>query len=300
MELRISQRMMSEMMLRDLTKNMSSLSEINAQLSSGKRVLRPSDDPFATHKAIYYRVDMNAVGQYRKNIDGMKAWLGLSDSTLTSVVNTLQDVRELVIQGANGTLAPEDRRQLAVIVDNLRESTIQLANTKNGDKYIFSGSETITKPFDWVAGNIVYNGDSMMLEKNIGLGASMGINMCGDSAFMNIGPSSDNIFHIIHRVAEALRNNETGELQGPILSDIDSAIMNLLEAAGDVGARYNRLLQMDSVLAGLEERNRQELSNSEDIDLAEAMMQQQMKTISFQAALKVSSQILPATLLDYI
>src|SRR5689334_5993509 len=122
MSQRITPGMLTSTLLADLQRITSSLSQSQAQLSSGKRILKPSDDPFGTSQALSYRADLAANKQYQANaIDGA-AWLDAADTALGGITQLVQRARDLVIQGANTTNGAASNASIAAEIDQLIES----------------------------------------------------------------------------------------------------------------------------------------------------------------------------------
>ena len=155
--MRITNRMISDNACDSLQKALSSLVVIQEQLSSGKKINRPSDDPFATHRAINTRGAVMILEQYSKNLTQVKGWVSTTDYALGGVSEALQEARALAIQAANGYLSPNDRECIALRIDELRESVMQLIGQQYAGRFIFSGTKTDTPPFSWTGDDAVYN-----------------------------------------------------------------------------------------------------------------------------------------------
>src|SRR5690554_1171236 len=104
---------MSSGFLRNLNNNLVQMQKYQNQLSSGKEVSKPSDDPMAVSKIMDVKNNIKASEQYNKNITDTIGWVDTQDTALSGVTKTLQRVRELVIYGANDALSDSDRDALA-------------------------------------------------------------------------------------------------------------------------------------------------------------------------------------------
>ena len=116
------------------------LTQTELQVASGKRIQRPSDDPSAAVRVLDLQEAQQRLAQYQRNADVATARLEQEETALIGIGNLLQRVRELAVQGANGTLSAEDRGAIAVEVREHMDGYLQLANTRdpNGE-YIFAG-----------------------------------------------------------------------------------------------------------------------------------------------------------------
>ena len=136
------------------------LNQTQLQLATGKKVLKPSDDPaVATQLLNLSSLKANNL-QYDRNISTALNELELQEGVLASSGNVLQRVRELVIQANNATQSPQTREAIADEISNLADELLQLANTKSpSGEYIFAGYNSRTPAFAKSDAGFVYQGD---------------------------------------------------------------------------------------------------------------------------------------------
>ena len=136
------------------------LNQTQLQLATGKKILKPSDDPaVATQLLNLSSLKANNL-QYDRNINTALNELELQESVLASSGNVLQRVRELVIQANNATQSPQTREAIADEISNLADELLQLANTKSpSGEYIFAGYNSRTPAFAKSDAGFVYQGD---------------------------------------------------------------------------------------------------------------------------------------------
>lgn len=113
------------------------------KMASQKNINRPSDDPGGTTEVLGYRSVRESIGQYRRNIENAGAWMEITNTKLESVQKIIAEAKET---GLNDQ-SPGLRQVLAQTVGSLIEELLSLANSKHGDRYLFSGTETDTEPF---------------------------------------------------------------------------------------------------------------------------------------------------------
>lgn len=297
--MRITNQMTRDRVLNDLYRSMAAVLKAQEQLSSAKRVNRPSDDPFATQKAISSRSSIMLLSQYKSNISELSTWVSASEHSLYEINRTLQDVRDLTVRAANGTLTREDLNVSATVVDEYRETVFQFAREQVGGRYLFSGTLTGNEPFTWTGADVTYNGNTDGMVRNIGPGASVRINVTGEEVFMNIGAPPESIFKMLNDLAGEMRGGDTSRIGG-YLSRIDDAIARLLDKVGELGATTDRLEKMNGVLDGFIQSQRAQLSDSEDLDLAEGVMNFQLRDNAYQATLAACARIIMPSLIDYL
>ncbi|HEX3048934.1 MAG TPA: flagellar hook-associated protein FlgL, partial [Bacillota bacterium] len=134
----------------------SAIHKLDKQISSGKRIEKPSDDPFGTSRAMSYRTNITEVEQYKENSNRAMSWLDITDNALMSVDSYLHRVKELVINGVDSSLNSQEKGALAQEVDQIIAGLVQVANTTLDNSYVFAGEKTSEKPFEWrnsVTGN---------------------------------------------------------------------------------------------------------------------------------------------------
>ena len=117
------------------------------QISTGKRVNRPSDDPAASERISQFKNVLNTTDRRMFSVNEGVGRLNFSDSTLSSVTHTVQRARELAIQAANDTNSAVERANIAKEVNELFQSLSGLANTRLNGRSIFAGHETQTDPY---------------------------------------------------------------------------------------------------------------------------------------------------------
>lgn len=187
----------------------SRLQELNAnlnktqqQISTGKRVNKPSDDPVAAARILKLDQELSRVKTYERNVSLADNRLKQEESALTSSLDVLQRIRELTVQAGNGSLSANDRQSIS---SELKERLGQLANIANtrdaSGEYIFSGFQGSVKAFQKNdAGQYVYQGDEGQRVLEIDDGVTVAISDNGKAIFSNVpaavvgehtGPTSD-------------------------------------------------------------------------------------------------------------
>ncbi|MFQ5486956.1 MAG: flagellar hook-associated protein FlgL [Gammaproteobacteria bacterium] len=159
--MRISTGQIHQAALKSLLDQQASLSKTQQQVATGKRILVPSDDPALSAELLGLDQTYKITTQYQENITAARTRLNREESTLASMTNILNRVRELANQGNNSTLTNIDRGAIAVEVKQGLNELFSLANTRDASgEYLFAGMQSQTQPFSVDAsGNYSYNGD---------------------------------------------------------------------------------------------------------------------------------------------
>jgi flagellar hook-associated protein 3 FlgL len=129
----------------------SKYAELMEQISTQKRINKPSDDPVGTRAVLDYRKTQASVVQYRRNVDVSQGWLNMSETKLSNIRDLLVQMRETAITQATATATAETRATAAETVELLTQEVYNLANAQYNGRYLFAGSKTETEPFSTTA-----------------------------------------------------------------------------------------------------------------------------------------------------
>lgn len=279
------------------------LSKTQQQLSTGRRILTPADDPAGAARALDMDKAVQALEQYNENIGRAEHRIKFEESVLEQVTNTLQRLRELTVQANNGTQGTSNRQMIGEEVRELHEHLIQLANTQDGTgEYLFAGthSKTIPYPYDSETGTVEYAGGPMRFVQ-VGPGRSSPTTHPGEEVF---GQGGDNLFNLVGRLADALEDPESvddihAEL-GSALNGLDRYTDDLLAARAQNGARLNALDQELNAneVAALELETA--LSATRDLDYNKAISDFNLQLVGLQAAQQTYMKIQGLSLFNYL
>lgn len=124
------------------------LNVLQERLVSGKRINRPSDDPTGAEAVIRLRTSQAEIEGYKRNTGTAEQKLTVTDDVLSSYELILDRVKTLVSQGVSDTTTQDAKNALATEIDTLRERVLNVANSRNGDEYVFGGTRQNAPPFD--------------------------------------------------------------------------------------------------------------------------------------------------------
>ncbi|RJR15183.1 MAG: flagellar hook-associated protein 3 [Nitrospiraceae bacterium] len=282
---------------RSLSDNLRSMSRLSNMLASGKKINNPSDDVPGMMKVMDYKVSINEIEQYRRNIDEANQHLSYAETTMSSVTNALTRAGELANQASTGSQNADTRAAIAEEVANLRDEIMSLANSKFRNKYIFSGFRTDTESFDT---GFNYQGDSGEVNVLIDRGAVMAINIPGDEVF---GSGATSIMSGLDSLYNALINTDDAVAQAgaqTAITTISDAVDQIANVRADIGARLNRL---DDRMRNMDDRNitlKTYLSEIEDTDIAGTISEISKTEVALQSLRQSGAQVLSQSLLDFL
>jgi flagellar hook-associated protein 3 FlgL len=281
--------------LYDLERVNDNLSRIQGQLSSGKQIQQPEDDPFGAGRAVFLRDEVSDIQQYQRNINEGSAWLQGTDIALGNAGDLLQRVRELVVQAANGTQDQGGLDAIAAEIAQIKESLRGQANATFAGRYVFSGTQTDTPAYP--AGSNAYAGNQGAVQRVLSQGQTATVNETGTTVF---GPDGSNVFDLLDTIQADLQSQNRTALQNADLQGIDVAADRLQQARSNVGAISNRLDTQLSHLKDQEVNVQSLLSNTEDADMAKTMITFSQTQATYQAALQAGARVIQPSLLDYL
>ena len=299
--MRVTQSMLSNNLLRNLSNSYAKLGKLQEQVNTGKKVTRPSDDPVTAMKGINYRTELNNVEQFSRNIGEAYNWLDTTDDTFDKVGSALQRANELMVQASSDTATPEDREKINAELKQLREHIRSLANTKIGDSYIFSGTKTDTAPFNTTADkyedpmNVESSKDP--LNKPIEIEVFDGITIQINTTPIQLFREIDEMFA---QISKDINDQASGSELSTHLTAIDNMMGKILTTRADIGARQNRVELMDARLQSQEVIATSRMSENEDIDYEKAITEMITQESIHRAALSVGGRIIQPTLVDFL
>lgn len=300
------------------------MSKLQEQINSGKKITRPSDDPVVAIKGMQYRTDLGKIEQFTRNLDEAHSWLDTTDEALDQAGTMLHRVKELVVQASNDTNNTDDRQKIETEMAQIREQFRDIANSKVGDKYIFSGTNTSQPLFKSTApvpatldadGKIVVEDETLQgpgvgKERQIELyeGIKLGINSSnGKDIFSQIDQMMGTVSHVLNSQKVPTAAGDTEPVAEPthddiksLLSQVELQLSNVLTERADIGAKQNRAELLGNRLSIQEVNVTKQMSNNEDTDYAKAITEMTTHESIHQASLSVGSKIIKQTLVDFL
>jgi flagellar hook-associated protein 3 FlgL len=212
--MRVSTQQYFQTTIGNINEQQSRLLEIQQQMSSGKRLVSPADDPVAAGRSLALDTARRATEQWLRNQDDLKGQLELVDSFVANATDVVQNFRARMVQAGNSSLSASDRQSIAADFVAMREQLLGLANARaeNGN-YIFSGSRTNVEPFARASGSnqVEYSGDTLVRELQVAPNRQIAASFSGAYVFNDI-PEGDGVIVAYERPATpgSIVSNNTG------------------------------------------------------------------------------------------
>ncbi len=165
----------------------SELLAAQTRLSSGKRINSPSDDPLGAADATSIRAGISQFSQFKRNQDHAAYLLNMGESALAGVINSVQDVKERLVQAGNGSLSDDERASLASDLEGTLARMVGLANSTDGaGGYLFAGSREATAPFTQTGTTVSFSGDQILQKLEVASNRFQQVKFSGDAVFLKI------------------------------------------------------------------------------------------------------------------
>ncbi len=290
--MRITQQMLSSNITSQLQQNLSRYEKANEQVSTGKRINSPSDDPIGVQKSLKLASQLAENEQYERNTDYALSWMETTDQALNSISNALQRANELGLQASNGTNSPEDQQTISKEIEQLRAEMQDIANTKFDGKYIFNGQRT-DQPIQVEAnGDLTYDNQSIL--QRMSSSNTIAMNVTGEVFDGNV-----NLFKALDQLSGALAGGEKAGISSA-LEQIETGKDQVLNSWTSLGAKQSRVEGMNQRLKEENLSLQTLVSKNDDVDFAEAIMKLKTEESVYQASLAASAKIIQPSLLDFL
>ena len=307
--MRISTQMMYQQNMRGITDSQSKWLGYGEQMSTGKRVNRPSDDPIAASQAVVLSQSQSQNSQFALARTFAKQKVSLEDNVLNQVNTAITSAQEKLVYAGNGTLSDDDRLSLATDLQGIRDQLMNLANSTDGNgRFIFAGYKTESAPFDSTTG--AYAGGSEPISQQVDSARNMEVSHTGTQIFESItsnaqevpggGYGDTNMFKILDNAIAALKvpvadDPAAAETQEQVVKasavGIKNTQNNVLTVLADVGTKLNELDKLDALGKDRELGQTQQMSDLVDVDWNAAISNYTMQQAALQASYKAFSDM---------
>ncbi|WP_026295970.1 flagellar hook-associated protein FlgL [Aromatoleum toluclasticum] len=274
--MRISTGMIFDAGRNSMMRQSADLVHTQQQLSSGLRVLRPSDDPIAAARALEVTQSKSVNTQFQTNQGYAKGALASLESTLGSITEILTDVRTRAVEAGNGAFSDSEHRAIATDLEAQFNALLGIANVKDatGD-YQFAGYQSAQPAFSvGVSGEVIYEGDAGERAMQVGSTRVMPVAEPGSKVFMaDPATGESQVFGAISQFIAALRDpaSDKGAAVSQAIGDMDAALENVSTIRASVGSRMVELDALGELAAAHDQQYAETLSQLQDLDYNEAI-----------------------------
>ena len=323
--MRITNASMVRSHLYDTQNNLTNMSKINQQISTGKVINTVSDDPHKAIKIMNMNNEIKYTEKYNYNIDEAVGWMNTTDGALENVGNLLGEIKETILKVGNGTYSQNEMKSLN---EDMNEKIKQLADTLNsthGGKYLFGGSSVDDAPITVIEnpdgtvklefskdknGQIIPNTDDLKADISSGINIDYNISV---GEILNIKDANGNTVNLldeINNLSTLMNDIANGDEQTAakaketLLNDtkgkIDTLFDHVVNERTSLGVRVNTAEKIkelnDEDILNIQEV----LSKTQDTDVVEKFIELKSAEMIYQASIQVGAKLIQPTILDYI
>src|SRR5271166_356672 len=300
---RITPALITSATLGDLNSSLEAMDRTADELSSGRTILEPSDNPYGASRVIDLQSQLDGLSAYEANTQDGMAWENTASSAMSSMRTVVERVRELLVQSANGANNQSDLSSVAVEVEQLTEGVKQDANTQYAGQYVFSGTLTTTAPYQQGA-NDEYQGNAETVSRAVGPGASVTISTNISTLLGNGEASGDGkLLDTLRTIAVDLRGGTAEDVAALGTSDLtklDANIETLSQLQATAGSATDQLQTALSRNEGLQSSITTSLTNTQDTNVAATSVAYSDEQAAYSAALRAAATIVQESLLNFL
>lgn len=291
--MRISTAFQFDSFTRDISEAQQRVFDTQKQMTTGKRVNKPSDDPFAASSIIRINSLQAGITQYKANLSTAKSTLNFSSQALSDINTLMTSAYTQALQAGTDTMSQTARQAMAAGIGDLQTRLVSLANSRGADgNYLFAGQKNNAAPYSAAAGTITYSGDANNVSIEVSPTESVVVNTQSQTLITNA-----------YNALESLRQNMLNGNVSAISNDITS-IQSSRDAVTQANGYAGTKLQTVTNLLSQHERRAEELTSSlsdvQDVDMAQAIMDYRSANSAYEAAMTVAAQGFQLSLMDYI
>jgi flagellar hook-associated protein 3 FlgL len=288
---RVADISLSQNAIQHLQASLSGIADLQNQASTGKKLTKPSDSPVDIGQSLQLRASLSRNDQLAANISDAEGWLGTTDNTLGQIVTQLQQVNTLVLQAVNGSTDQVARDAIANQIEQIRQGLLALSNSQYGNRPLFGGTASGQAAYDATG---AYVGTSAAVERTIAPGVRVQVNVNGDAVF---GPPGNDVFATLTQIADAIHGNQS---LTALSAQLKTQTQTVQTAQATVGATYARVDTTKSQNTTNASTMTENLSNVENADLAEVLMNLQAQETTYQAALAAAAKAIQPSLAAFL
>ncbi|CUS76619.1 flagellar hook-associated protein 3 FlgL [Candidatus Kryptonium thompsonii] len=292
--MRVTELTVIKNLIENINKTRERLNETQLKIATGKNINTVSDDPYVANSVMNLRSMINRNERFQKNINDSIDFLTATGDAVDNFINTLTDVKSLLVEIANPARQP-DYQTYANRLNELFKQLLDSVNTRFRGKYIFNGTKTDVKPFDYNENTDFLSVDlsNGVIEFEVNDGVYEKVNFTVEELF-----GGREIFDLILQIKNLLRNGTRPS--DSLLQRFNEIFEFIVSQASNVGALMNRFLLLQKQIEKQNTILREILSIRQDTDMAQQAINLQRDRLILESAYAVAGRIVQKTIIDYL
>ncbi len=299
--MRITTQMMYSQFNADLQTTMDSIYRTDEQIATGKKLNRPSDDPAAVSSITSEKAQLSVFAGYQDAVGSATLLLNATNSSLGNLHTLITNAKQI---GTNATSAsPQDLATYVSMIDNVIQSAMGVANTKVGDKYIFSGYGTDQPAVDTATGTLTATSTANLISMQINTGVSVNVNVTAAGLISSAAPlDNTTVIGAMTSLRTAIQANDQAGIH-TALTALDTLSASVLTSQAEIGVRMNRMDLEKQYLTARDSDVTNSVSDKlmlSDVEIAKLITDAQQKQTSLQSLRSITSGFLQTSLFDFL
>jgi flagellar hook-associated protein 3 FlgL len=285
--------------LANLEQTAETVAKYQNQVSTGKRLNTPSDDPQSAGADVGVHADLATLDRYTSADKFASAALSVADSTLSDMINQLNAAKTAALSAAGSTTTDSQRQAAVATLQSVKQALLSDYNATFQGTYLFSGTKSTTAPYTQANGTVsAYQGNSNITSVDVGTQTAIPVTLDGQAVAQ--GSDTNDVFSQIDTLIAAIQAGDTQGIKDGMAA-IGNAFNRVVQAQTSVGASLNRLDSQTTRLTAMSTAAKAQISALEDADLAEAIIELQKAQTAQQSAIgALATTAQRKTLMDYI
>jgi flagellar hook-associated protein 3 FlgL len=303
-KMRITQNMMSNIFVSNLRRQTLGMLQRQEQISTQKRINRPSDDPSGMGRVLAGRSSLAAINQYIDNTKQGRTRLEFTEQTLGFVDELIDQARSIAQEQSDSGATSMERSLAAEQIKGIYDMVLQFANSKFGDRSMFGGDQTHTAAFTRDNGyNATYNGDDGSFKFPIAENVELAIDADGRRYFQNSSNGGVNIFDQLRDLIQGLENPDLALGSTQIQATVDpleSARLHIVNKRSEIGPKLYRLQATEQHWTNVKNTIDAAIGREEDVDVAQAIIELKNLEIAYESTIAAASRIIQPSLVNFL
>jgi flagellar hook-associated protein 3 FlgL len=295
--MRVTQSGATTRYINDINNARQKIVELQTQVATEKRVSKPSDDPQAMSSIMRLKKMLASNEQYTKNTNNAVTMMETTSSTLDSFANILGDVKSLAVRASSRATGSDEMKTYVISINQYLDEALNLANTQYNGKYLFAGTNSLQQPFTLAADRSSVSTNANGITGSISLpiadGLSQVTNLDGQQALQG-----STIFNLLISIRDSLSGGSAPSAANT--QALDDAYSYITGQSSKAGMIVSQLTNNQTSLATQNTQLMSMISDQEDTDVATAITKEQSAETNLEAALQITAQTLPKSLLTYL
>ncbi len=299
--MRVTNQMMANNFIANLNNHLEKMNRLQEEISSGKKVNKPSDDPLSVSKIVELEHQLKMNNQYKKNIQTGITRLSDTESHLNNLQNIVSRARDLAIQGSNSTLSRQDMDGLAIEVNQILEQAVSIANKKSSGDYLFAGTygqepfKTTRNADGEIVAVLPAGNPSGKVYRQTSASEKIQVNVDNKNLFTG----NQNVFSDLIDLRDALREGDKDRVSDA-MGQLNTRLDTIIERVSEVGVKMNALDDRKNQIDTENLSLNQFLGDLQDTDIAQTIVNYQQEQLAYQAALQAGGQMLQQSALNFL